>query len=512
MLNVKLIVTTLCLLLLVCDSIVESRKKKGNKPPCSTRKSFGSASYKFFGVRTLYKYARKKLPTTSNRSPENCHPVHIYLIARHGARLPHKGTRREQLRLQTFLRTLNSTGNAKLCSADMEALRNWVPWVGENVDKNQTEYGDNEIRGIAKRFLALGNIKGVNYFNGNYTIDWPCKLKIAGTTFSYKRPTKEPESLQSLGPTSEDLVITVLLQEPNRGIRYEYNVPIERHGSGDTESAFLWDHGDWTPCTASCAGGTQKRPVICRRVDDDTVVSHSYCAVETMPVEQEQSCNAEPCPPTWSTGYWSECSRTCGGGHRTRNVMCMRKISQTEDEVVHRRYCTDKRPSASESCNTDVCPPQWDAGQWSSCKPRCGPGHKTRDVTCMSSDRRINYDDDVCDALQRPSTRMRCNNGPCPTARWMVSQWSQCSAQCGRGQKRRRVACMTSDKRPSNDCVSHKPRSVLACETPCARPPSSEPCEDDPKVDYCRLVLKYKFCHRAHFRKMCCGTCTGKKA
>ena len=160
----------------------------------------------------------------------------------------------------------------------------------------------------------------------------------------------------------------------------------------------------------------------------------------------------------------------------------MRKISQTEDEVVHRRYCTDKRPSASESCNTDVCPPQWDAGQWSSvsdlnsgitgrrnsynlrrrdyetigdgndkisrffnwkrfkvkndlevirffftiqCKPRCGPGHKTRDVTCMSSDRRINYDDDVCDALQRPSTRMRCNNGPCPTARWMVSQWSQ---------------------------------------------------------------------------------------
>ncbi|XP_076815328.1 multiple inositol polyphosphate phosphatase 1-like [Clavelina lepadiformis] len=155
MLNVKLIVTTLCLLLLVCDSVVESRKKKGNKPPCSTRKSFGSASYKFFGVRTLYKYARKKLPTTSNRSPENCHPVHIYLIARHGARLPHKGTRREQLRLQTFLRTLNSTGNAKLCSADMEALRNWVPWVGENVDKNQTEYGDNEIRGIAKRFLKL---------------------------------------------------------------------------------------------------------------------------------------------------------------------------------------------------------------------------------------------------------------------------------------------------------------------------------------------------------------------
>ncbi|XP_076815322.1 A disintegrin and metalloproteinase with thrombospondin motifs 6-like isoform X1 [Clavelina lepadiformis] len=369
-----------------------------------------------------------------------------------------------------------------------------------------------EVERSKLNYIALGNIKGVNYINGNYTIDWPRKLKIAGTTFSYKRPTKEPESLQALGPTSEDLVITVLLQEPNRGIRYEYNVPIERHGSGDTESAFLWDHGDWTPCTASCAGGTQKRPVICRRVDDDTVVSHSYCAVETMPVEHEQSCNAEPCPPTWSTGYWSECSRTCGGGHRTRNVMCMRKISQTEDEVVHRRYCTDRRPPASESCNTDVCPPQWDAGQWSSCKPRCGPGHKTRDVTCMSSDRRINYDDDVCDALQKPSTRMRCNNGPCPTARWMVSQWSQCSAQCGRGQKRRRVACMTPDKRPSNDCTSHKPRSILACETPCARPPSSEPCEDDPKVDYCRLVLKYKFCHRAYFRKMCCGTCSGKKA
>lgn len=47
------------------------------------------------------------------------------------------------------------------------------------------------------------------YINGAWTIDWPRKFDIAGTAFHYKRPTDEPESLEALGATTENLVVMV---------------------------------------------------------------------------------------------------------------------------------------------------------------------------------------------------------------------------------------------------------------------------------------------------------------
>jgi len=58
-------------------------------------------------------------------------------------------------------------------------------------------------------FAALKNTRQQNYINGGWTIDWPHKFKVAGTTFTYKRPKDEPESLEALGPTTEDLVVMV---------------------------------------------------------------------------------------------------------------------------------------------------------------------------------------------------------------------------------------------------------------------------------------------------------------
>lgn len=47
------------------------------------------------------------------------------------------------------------------------------------------------------------------YINGAWTIDWPRKFDIAGTAFHYKRPSDEPESLEALGATTENLVVMV---------------------------------------------------------------------------------------------------------------------------------------------------------------------------------------------------------------------------------------------------------------------------------------------------------------
>ncbi len=51
------------------------------------------------------------------------------------------------------------------------------------------------------------------------------------------------------------LRLQVLLQEQNLGIRYKFNVPIQRTGSGDNEVGFSWHHLPWSECSATCSGG-----------------------------------------------------------------------------------------------------------------------------------------------------------------------------------------------------------------------------------------------------------------
>lgn len=52
--------------------------------------------------------------------------------------------------------------------------------------------------------------KGDQYFiNGKLTIDTPRRFDIAGTTFHYRRPANEPETLEALGPTNMTLIVMV---------------------------------------------------------------------------------------------------------------------------------------------------------------------------------------------------------------------------------------------------------------------------------------------------------------
>ena len=62
---------------------------------------------------------------------------------------------------------------------------------------------------ILSRVLALKSEGDDYYINGAWTIDWPRKFDIAGTSFHYRRPSDEPESLEALGATTEVLVVMV---------------------------------------------------------------------------------------------------------------------------------------------------------------------------------------------------------------------------------------------------------------------------------------------------------------
>ncbi|XP_034751971.1 A disintegrin and metalloproteinase with thrombospondin motifs 6 isoform X3 [Etheostoma cragini] len=369
--------------------------------------------------------------------------------------------------------------------------------------------------GLFNESLPRGALKSEGddyYINGAWTIDWPRKFDIAGTAFHYKRPTDEPESLEALGATTENLIVMVLLQEQNLGIRYKFNVPIQRTGSGDNEVGFSWHHLPWSECSATCAGGTQKQEVVCKRLDDNSVVQNNYCDTDGKPPENQRDCNTEPCPPEWFIGDWSECGKTCEGGMRTRTVLCIRKIGPAEEETLEDTHCLTHRPIERESCNNQSCPPKWVTLDWSECTPKCGPGFKHRIALCKSSDLTKTFPPAHCPSHNKPPVRIRCSLGRCPPPRWIPGEWGQCSAHCGLGQQMRTVQCLSYTGQLSNECAdSLRPTTMQQCESKCDATPISngDECKDVNKVAYCPLVLKFKFCSRAYFRQMCCKTCQG---
>ncbi|KAK3550489.1 hypothetical protein QTP86_030723 [Hemibagrus guttatus] len=265
----------------------------------------------------------------------------------------------------------------------------------------------------------------------------------------------------------------------------------------------------------------QKQEVVCRRMDDNSVVQNSYCDPDGKPPENQRPCNTEPCPPEWFIGDWSDCSKSCDGGTRTRTVLCVRKLGPADEENLEDLHCLTHRPIERESCNNQSCPPQWVPLDWSECTPKCGHGFKHRIVLCKSSDLTKTFPPALCSELIKPPVRMRCSLGRCPPPRWIPGEWGQqicvsardeCSAQCGLGQQIRKVQCLSYTGQPSNDCPEAlRPSMIQPCESKCDATPiiNADECKDVNKVAYCPLVLKFKFCSRAYFRQMCCKTCQG---
>ncbi|XP_053699807.1 A disintegrin and metalloproteinase with thrombospondin motifs 16 [Synchiropus splendidus] len=298
-------------------------------------------------------------------------------------------------------------------------------------------------------YLAVRDTHRRYHLNGQWTVDWPGRHVIAGAVFDYKRPYNRPESLTTAGPTNDTLVVELLLQGPNPGVHWAYTMKKADESKGQIQHNYTWAIVR-AKCSATCAGGQMNTKSACYK-DMRVQVNTSYCNPRSRPATGPMPCNTQPCPASWSTGSWGECSRSCGGGEQTRQVQCVQRIAQTSTDSLPDSRCVLPTPARRRTCNTHGCPALWTPGPWSQCSRKCGNGLRKRTVLCTRSlpgSPTHTLLDSFCSGLPKPSGQESCFIKRCEKQRklqWFVSTWQECSVTCGRGRQARFIKCAEKD-------------------------------------------------------------------
>ncbi|XP_039469282.1 A disintegrin and metalloproteinase with thrombospondin motifs 18 isoform X1 [Oreochromis aureus] len=297
---------------------------------------------------------------------------------------------------------------------------------------------------VSTSYLAVRSLKKKYYLTGEWTVDWPGKFHFGGTVFDYQRSFNKPESLYAAGPTNETLVFEILLQGKNPGVVWEYTLP-----RTERKPDYSWGVVR-SDCSAPCAGGRISTKAICLQ-DQKAQVNSSMCNPHTRPALGSHLCNTQPCPAYWAPGDWGACSRSCGGGQQTRTLRCMRKVTYQREEVVAHSFCPVISPAQVQPCHTQSCPPEWSTGSWSQCSKTCGRGLRKRSVFCRSTDpgaKAVVVPDSMCRQHHRPKAQETCVLRRCPKnerLQWIPTPWGECSRSCGSGIQKRELHCGERD-------------------------------------------------------------------
>ncbi|XP_029434995.1 A disintegrin and metalloproteinase with thrombospondin motifs 12 isoform X2 [Rhinatrema bivittatum] len=239
----------------------------------------------------------------------------------------------------------------------------------------------------AGNFLAIRSEDPEKYYlNGGFIIQWNGDYSFAGTKFQYER-NGNLENLVASGPTNESLWIQLLFQENNPGIKYEYT--IRKDGNTENEigdQEYYWQYGGWTVCSVTCGTGIKRQAVRCVKKGRG-VVKNTFCDAETQPSTRQKNCNEKDCPPRWWVGEWQKCSTTCGpSGEKKRTVLCIQTVGSDEQALPAKDCQHLPKPKAHFSCNRDIlCPSDWTVSNWSECTVTCGGGLRSRNVTCTKN-------------------------------------------------------------------------------------------------------------------------------
>ncbi|TRY98270.1 hypothetical protein DNTS_000614 [Danionella cerebrum] len=248
-----------------------------------------------------------------------------------------------------------------------------LPIGAANVDVRQRGY-----RGLVNddNYLAVKNIYGKYLLNGNFVVSAVEKdIIIKGSLLRYSGTGSSVEMLQTSRPLGEALTVELLSvgkMTPPR-VRYSYYLTtvskeskmLKKEERNPAENSVLEDNNkvelkkpayqmpsskwvaeDWNKCSVTCGNGVQSRLIQCLDSDGQRV---THCDGSLKP-SSIRVCG-EPCP-TWSTGEWSSCSKTCGKGFKRRPLRCMSQSGL----LLPRDHCpSKKKPQELDFCTVRHC-------------------------------------------------------------------------------------------------------------------------------------------------------------
>ncbi|XP_069481136.1 A disintegrin and metalloproteinase with thrombospondin motifs 17 isoform X2 [Ambystoma mexicanum] len=316
----------------------------------------------------------------------------------------------------------------------------------------------------AHSFLALKD-SSKKSINSDWKIELPGEFQIAGTTVRYVRRGLW-EKISAKGPTKTPLHLMVLLfHDQNYGIHYEYTISVNlaeelpREPEKQREPLYLWTHSGWEGCSVQCGGGERRTTLSCSQMVNKTmvVVNESDCQHTARPQPQVRRCNIHPCQSRWLIGHWSTCSSTCDKGLQYREVSCIYQLQNGTYVTTRDVFCIGPKPAPVQGCDGQDCRSIWEASEWSQCSADCGRGTKRRTVSCTNSQGK-------CDAATRPHEVEECEDHTA-CYEWKTGDWSKCSATCGKGLQSRVVQCMHQvTGRHGNECSAMtKPAAYRQC-------------------------------------------------
>merc|ERR1712055_722609 len=157
---------------------------------------------------------------------------------------------------------------------------------------------------------------------------------------------------------------------------------------------------DWSDCGEKCGGGWKKRS--CTNPAPSN--GGADCSKGYGPGDKEM-CNTEECAVDGAWSEWTQCSKSCGGGWRKRS--CTNPAPLNGGADCSKGY----GPGDKESCNKESCAVDGGWSEWTPCTKSCGGGWKTRSCT---NPKPANGGAD-CSKGYGPGDRADCKTEKCPS-------------------------------------------------------------------------------------------------
>jgi hypothetical protein len=193
---------------------------------------------------------------------------------------------------------------------------------------------------------------------------------------------------------------------------------------------YSWSSSQWGACSVTCGSGEQTRVNSCvdNAINPPGPVTNVALCTQTPPA-LNQSCGLPCITYSYKTDSWSACSVTCGSGTQTRAVTCM----DNNGLAASLSYCPNNPPATMQTCGVGECVKyDWVLSLWASCTKTCGGGTRSRQVNCTVTTGSTVGAAAACPASAgaQPSSTEPCNEQLCASFSYVTGVYGACRCVC----------------------------------------------------------------------------------